>query len=745
MREIAAVWVTLTAVLTYLDVPIQNGPLFAANLILQASLGVITMVAFARNLTPSLLLLCGPGLILGGALSFGIFQVVGRGTVGLVVVGATGLLATFQLIAIRSETPTTDSSWWTLSQLVGMATVAMSYEFSEVVPLALTLFAIGLAHQKIGQLRLRWLLLLFSSCMSLILYLRSLWSEHWWLITDDYQLFEVISTHLTQRGPLADWGVTSFARYHWMSYGWAGQLDLASGNPAPFLTLSLVMPFVYSFALAASLALVYKMFQGPKFLALGLSPVWATVAVIRLDWSGTSTAGNYAVLAAACYMSMHSAQQRKSVRAHFLLVAFGLILLLTKITSIFPLMLLAIYIILSTVHFRTSKPALQLLYRVLISLLILFGLFGLIWITSHLLDRSFKFVTVNENLGQIAWFGPLFAGFLTALQQAWLWMAVLMLFVSRTFTRHNDRPESQDGFWFGWLSLSCVISGVILDVSVTANSDNHRYLSGPFYFIAALSLLAPVTEKVAFPRKTESQAAVFGMLATIVLIGFTWSQGNLNARLLDAIGNRLNAGPLLPIELIKFVTADSRFGAVVVSAILLIVLILKKQSPIGLIAAFAIALPLLTLFENGSNSGSSFSKEPSSDEITTYLGSKAERQVGEWLSQNVGAGELIATNRLFGESGGTVSDLALAVWSGREFLVLGPSLGDRQTVRRTEAIRLSINFAEEPSRENCDRLEAAGVVWFVIDTMLTNRRNWSNCAEVRYQYDNLTVLRLFAE
>jgi len=89
--------------------------------------------------------------------------------------------------------------------------------------------------------------------------------------------------------------------------------------------------------------------------------------------------------------------------------------------------------------------------------------------------------------------------------------------------------------------------------------------------------------------------------------------------------------------------------------------------------------------------------------------------------------------------------LGLAVWSNREFLVLGPSLGDRQTTKRSDAIRISVDFGNDPSETNCARLIGAGVAWFIVDTRLTNLRDWSPCARKVHQVEDFLVLSLSAK
>ena len=130
LLDLAAIWVTLTATLAYLEVPLVNAPLFATALVLQAALGTVVITRLLKGAQPSLLMLLGPGLILGGALSFAIFQVVGRGIVGVVASTLAGL-ASMTMVG-RPLLPELQliPRWWMLGQLVGVGMLAIASEFA---------------------------------------------------------------------------------------------------------------------------------------------------------------------------------------------------------------------------------------------------------------------------------------------------------------------------------------------------------------------------------------------------------------------------------------------------------------------------------------------------------------------------------------------------------------------------------------------------------------------------------------
>ncbi|NDF56164.1 MAG: hypothetical protein EB145_18630, partial [Proteobacteria bacterium] len=120
-RDTAAIWLAAAAVLVYLGVPATNAALFASAIVLQAALGALVIVQLIRGLSSSLLLLSGPGLILGSALAFTVFQVVGRGITGIAVSVALGFLSIFGLTRRTSKPDIEESRLGTVSQLTGMA------------------------------------------------------------------------------------------------------------------------------------------------------------------------------------------------------------------------------------------------------------------------------------------------------------------------------------------------------------------------------------------------------------------------------------------------------------------------------------------------------------------------------------------------------------------------------------------------------------------------------------------------
>ena len=125
------------------------------------------------------------------------------------------------------------------------------------------------------------------------------------------------------------------------------------------------------------------------------------------------------------------------------------------------------------------------------------------------------------------------------------------------------------------------------------------------------------------------------------------------------------------------------------------------------------------------------------------LGSDEVRTVGRWLSENSEASNLVATNFLFSDSAQQVfsDDYSLAVWSKREFLVLGPKFfGVSETAK--DKISLCVRFADSPSRTDALLLGDRGVSWFVVDLASTSQRSWEPYGDVVFRTDRFWVIKL---
>ena len=734
--DLAALWATLTLTLVYLEVPIPNAPLFATALVLQAALGTVVITWLLKGVQPSLLMLLGPGLILGGALSFALFQLVGRGVVGLVTSVATGTAAVAYLARTFTEPATGLARHQTLIHLLGLSSLAMASEFEWLLIPALACFfasiVIGLSGRSTSTSKIAVSLILVGGFAWAPMF-RGAW---WWVITDDYNFFEVVARHITQSGPFAMWGALDVSRYHWLSYGWSGLLDYSAGSPEPLVTLTRVMPLVYALALAASLLLfgatIAQGLSGEVFYALA---AWVLVANFNLDWAGTSTAGVYAILAAMIALLSVISTREDSVKKRLLIyTTFAALLALTKLPS--TLTLPAIVLGVETIRFTRESTFAKRVRAGLASML----MGGLIAVVLLL-----PFSTVVEPLG-FEWAGGAGSSDGNWLREvvrvggsnAWIFVAIV---ATCLIVRRMTPALTSSGPITIALSLGVLwVVGLVMNVVIqgTAKANLHEYFSGPNYFLAGLAMFASVS--LCSQLSTAPKLMKVDRIRFIALIVIA-----LAAIVLNSEGPRLP----LPSVLDRAVFRDFVFDGRLLLGLPFVLWMWARREyslfklRIGtLVLAIAFVVSgvgenSLTLFREGTQP-----MTPSS-ELEVMLGSDEVRTVGRWLNENTEASDLVATNFLFSDSAQQVfsDDYSLAVWSKREFLVLGPKFfGVSETAK--DKISLCVRFADSPSRTDALLLGDRGVSWFVVDLASTSQRSWEPYGDVVFRTDRFWVIKL---
>jgi hypothetical protein len=677
-------------------------------------------------------------LILGGALSFAVFQIVGRGVVGVIATLAVGLTAVALLVRKFESEPDAEPRWWMLGQLVGMGMLAITSEFAELLPVVVTLFVIGfITDSDRHPTRSVKLATAVAGAATAVFFLL-LRKEFWWIITDDYLFLEVISRHITSEGPLADWGVTSFAQYHWLSYGWSGLLDLLGGGPESLITLSRVMPLVYSLSMASSLLVITRHLTSVPLVMSTVIPPWAVITVGRFEWTGASTAGVHAVLAAVVALGLIGIASRTSVVRSVLLLALFLgIITLTKAPSVFAFAIAVwtLFIVLVLVKIR-SRTLQQVLLGIGVATLLL-ALFSSIKVFSLVSDRIF-FARVNPGLGQLSEFGRAFVTVTLILSQPWLWFAVV--WVTWGVVKHQRFVRAPER----WTILMTVVSlpvATVLELTLSGSTNTYTYFSDTMFFLSSLSFLLLAESR---PSDTESPATrvAYRLLATLLVVsGLVWGSRPFGEVFWGLLSDSTSGSMRLRLELLRFFTSNRITGALIVSLLCLVVgSALKRSIPIS--KSLLTASVLIGFFGLQPSTTRSFAHDLPSLEVQQVIGAPDAIEVGNWLKENSARGDLVATNHLTGDR--SVLDYSLAVWSQREFLVLGPGIGYETTPQSVEAIRISRAFADQPNEMNCAELRELGVDWFIVDKRQTTARDWRVCTNEAFESGNFMVLALRA-
>ncbi len=727
----------LAPAFAYLDVPLWNALLFSLAVISQAAFGTVILTRIFKGVPASLLLLLGPGLILGGALSFALFQIVARGVLGLVVVVMVGFASVVYLLRTPNWQPLGSERLWILGQVVGLAALALTWEFPELLPVAIAFFVLGFVTGDMFTTP-RWVKQVAAAVAAVAiitpLFFRQ---EYWWMVTDDYQFFEVLSQHLTHSGPFADWGVTNFSRYHWLSYGWAGLLNEFGGRPETFTTLTRVMPLVYSVTLTGSLVHMAGYLNRTSNWNLSLVPVWTILAINRLDWSGTSTAGVFAVVAATAAVILLALGTTQSFGRRVLLyMLFGIGTVFTKLPSLFTvvIIILCAETFVLTRQFATRPRILVLLFGGAVAS---FGIIPLIWLASKVID-GFAFADVNPGLGKIAAYGPGFAYLLVSLQRLWLIVpivAMVVLVLSSGKRAPCKRPINL--YLLGLAPIALL--GVLMDVIMTGNANTYEYFSGPMYFVTSLILMGIVAPDSAVLLPARNLRLFCLLVTCVVTLGFLWVRLGLAEKIWHLAQSQLGQDTSIP----QFLSTDSRISAAAVTIVILSATTRSKwYSPRLVLGSLLVSLSILTLYGYWNSAVSELQREREPSEIATSLGQLDNQLVGRWLRSNTLPTDLIATNELFDSSTGQpLSDFSLAAWSKREFLVLGPSfLGDYSRLR--SQLDVSQQFGYAPSQTEAEQLRQWGVKWFVVDRLDSSFNDWENTWDVHYANEHFFVVKI---
>lgn len=716
----------IALVFMYLAIPVWQAVLLALHLAMQAAIGLTVLSRLLTGVSISLLTLWGPGLVLGSALSVLGFQLAGRGFVGLVVVSVFGVCAIVFIVRQQSRSPQLLNHWREVFGVLGAISVSLSWEFKELLLIAVV--GLALLYSPRGS---RWprrvvrgLLGLAAISVTRWIYVRR--PENWWYITDDYDFFEVVARHVTASGPFANWGTVNWSQYHWLSYAWSGLLNELGGRPEPFVTLTRVMPFVYTLALVCSLLhFVQSSSVIPRGIEQSIIPILAIVAVNRMDWSGTSTAGVYAVLAAIIAILPTIVNHPPTLFRRLVVYAVFLpIISFTKFPSVFAAC--TVIAIAELVIFRKSKQESRIFGTTSIVLVVGSLFFVLIYPVGKVIG-SFTFATYNPSLGSIVEIGFLGAIFALALLKSPILVGgLLSLRASDGVRKANSHAQVLA------MLLPLITFGWFADAAVLSHGHSHEYFSGPYYFVASFSLIAVLTSAQPLPAHHQKTWVLTGIL----LIG-----GYVGAATIA----RMPAVNVRGFETFRFLVTEW----VVVLALLIFVIFVvlprvRQFPPASFAVALLIGLTLLTVTQRSGDALAALNLR-STPSAASVKQQKSETQViGEWLRSQTDAKAIVATNYFLIPGTQTLSgDYSLAAHSERTFLVLGPRFPG-ETAASMAAMELSTEFAISPTVSNRDQLLGLGVDYFVMDLASTPVRDWGDLASVKFQTISFWILQLSA-
>ena len=261
------------------------------------------------------------------------------------------------------------------------------------------------------------------------------------------------------------------------------------------------------------------------------------------------------------------------------------------------------------------------------------------------------------------------------------------------------------------------------------------------YFIGSFVILSLVPQPTLMRVRTHLHAVTVASAIAVFAVGYFWEKLDLAGKMWNVIGSRIFEWNGLKVALLHWVSADGRFAIALVVLVGVFVGFWITHWRHNIVVIAVIVLPSFTLYGYIDNLRNDLTRERLNNELEFNLGSKEIQDVGLWLKNNSKPKALVATNHIVSSNGKEISDYSLAVWSDRTFLVLGPRFPNYSAVK-DQAVRLSVSFADNPTRATCSSMSAKGVQWFVVDLRLTGTRSWKTCATTAYESKNFLVLRL---
>ena len=333
-----------------------------------------------------------------------------------------------------------------------------------------------------------------------------------------------------------------------------------------------------------------------------------------------------------------------------------------------------------------------------------------------------------QELGLIPWNGPL-APWLAHLSLlvacAIPWMAVIGLWTSGAL-----RPWAAG-------ALTAGLSGLLGVTLITNGGSEESFLW------SASTLLLPLAAVGAVMLAGRSGATRGGIA------------------LLSSIGGLIG---LLAAFIVRSTSSWPAFGGLarwampfaLVAAALVIGALARRRLGAGLLGITAVALAAMSVGTYPVKVAAALPWPQAQGPASAPLAWTTQHfEAGTWVRENTPSNDVIATNRFCN----TVPEPLdcpgafpmVTALTGRQVLVesagRGFSPADKDSQGRIpawarERIELQASFAADPTKESAKRLWEVGVRWFWIDEAVPHASEWEPFAEIAYENDVATILRL---
>ena len=582
------------------------------------------------------------------------------------------------------------------------------------------------------------------------------WTGTWSSYHPDMLFFEALSTSIAQLGPLDSIFLAGGTiRYHWLVYGWAGQVSLAS-SAEPFVVLTRALPFVVS-AIAVLLAVAWTR----RLTKVGWAPTLSVLLIITGGYVGASygtilnfdspsqafTSAWLIALTIAFLRSVHPSVSRGRTwgfLATLLVLSFAIAG--GKVSTAAIAVAAVAFVALVGVLRRTAwwRRAFAGAFAVGIGSLAGFWLIvsgsadpgGLR--LGQLLERASSVQGLNPLPGSL---GILAGTFILVIAIGFRWLGVLWLIGS---PQSRWRPSSI-------LSLGLVLAGIgsILLISGGLNDTWFALAASAPLSILSAAGVARAAQAIgtANTRTRPSRTITLAAAAALVIAGITtalWLTGGSGGNVWQSTQRWL--GPLVAAVLVMISAGllarnRSLTGRPMVRWFALVILVAVFAAvPFRLLGFAGSAFGVQP--ETGLSADAFVPREPFVDAVDTQAvveWTDEWNKAGAFLREQVAEDELVATNVTFSPIVPALSGAATYV-SGIQYQAPYGRAGQLQVLLDRE--QQSIDFVSEPSDSGAEELCRQGVRWLWIDTSRPHLRELPTWALENFQTGSVRIWQI---
>jgi hypothetical protein len=564
---------------------------------------------------------------------------------------------------------------------------------------------------------------------------------YWWYLADDFSYFESIQKSLANFGLFDKFGSLgeNWFGYHVLTFAWTGQLDRFTIAPE-WVVLTQVGPPVVAFFFAASILYFLQSFStsNSKFV-LFLLPIFPTF--FFYSYTSPSFVFGHIFLIFFVTLIVTYRATRFNLLQQCVIVLLSVLVFYAKFSNM-PIALIAclgLFIASSIRQRRVFLPTTAPLLGV-----------GLAYVLITLL-----FSLTSETRGQPE-FGR-FLGFaierfppLETIGDRWLRYLVGLVVTSKYFIV----PVLGLALIFylrKTASFALLVTGSLVLGFTTVFSFYSSGWGAGYFVTAGLCILNAIALSAlgTFARRDDwSQRLLFGFFA-----------GLFAQPVIALVAERFN--DMKPSTLFLFTLFDAIWPISIIFTFLFafVAVYLGSLRLKGKITF----LVMLLAFSVGSIASANLlslnnpvrGTELLASQSDLAFGTQEEQEVGKWLKTNTDKQSLIASNHFCGESCEGADwwqertcqsgvNFFLPIYSERRFLAQGTVLGTcpNPPAWLDQRMELSIAFADSPTEQNKNRLEAFGVDYFVIDRTATMHTQWHSYGEVMFTSDLFLVIDL---